>query len=345
MFIKISDNITDIVKQTFWHDEVKHNYERYCKVFSNTNLSGIPSDYDVSNWAESLKSDTCSDEDSVAERLIEQWAQFSIQNTDHCYLSHVFVNNTIWSKSLDDTLSAVIEQFQLNEVFKKTLVVVVSAEGIPVGTFGNSYTGRVEERNPILLAHIPDKLKKMYNDHMFHLESNQNRLITHLEVFDLINSFARLSKDQGIVPVRDDFMEWKRDHVRGISPWQTLIPFNRTCYHVPIADEYCLCMENKIQIEKEYNQTYAIASRLYEKMETEILSNYSCIQETTWIEERNYTSVYNLNDKVLNGTEEYIEFLMFGVRAYPKKINSRKNVSENFVYFFSFFSFSVLCEC
>lgn len=88
-------------------------------------------------------------------------------------------------------------------------------------------------------------------------------------------------------------------------------------------------MENKIEIEKEYNRTYDIASRLYEKMESEILSNYTCIQETTWIEERNYTSVYNLNDKVLNGTEEYIEFLGFGVRAYPKKVNSRKNFFVN----------------
>ncbi|CAP29296.2 Protein CBG09258 [Caenorhabditis briggsae] len=337
MFNKISDNITDLVNRTFWHDEVKHTVgqymknERYCKVFSNTNLSGIQSDYDLSNFGHSLKSDTCSDDDSVAQRLIEQWAQFSIQNPDHCYLSHIFVNNTIWSKSLDDTLSAVLEQFQLNEVFKKTLVVVVSAEGIPVGTFGNSYTGKVEERNPILLAHIPDKLKKLYNDHMFHLESNQNRLITHLEVFDLINSFARLSKDQAIVPVRDNFMDWKREHVRGISPWQTLIPHNRTCYHVPIEDEYCLCMENKIDIEKEYNQTYAIASRLYERMESDILSNYTCMKETTWIEERNYTAVYNLNEKVLNGTDPYTEFLYFGVRAYPKKFNTRNNRKNFFV--------------
>lgn len=63
-------------------------------------------------------------------------------------------------------------------------------------------------------------------------------------------------------------------------------------------------------------------------MESDILSNYSCMHETTWIEERNYTSVYNLNEKVLNGTEEYIEFLIFGVRAFPKKINRLGNVSE-----------------
>lgn len=113
-----------------------------------------------------------------------------MENTVHCYLSHIFVNNTIWSKSLDDTLrfddisleykksfhfSNVLEQFQLNEVFKKTLVVLVSAEGIPVGTFGNSYTGKVEERNPILLAHVPDKLRKIYPDHIFHMEQNQNK--------------------------------------------------------------------------------------------------------------------------------------------------------------------------
>ena len=80
-------------------------------------------------------------------------------------------------------------------------------------------------------------------------------------------------------------------------------------------------------------RTYAIASRLYEKMETEITTNYTCIQETTGIEERNYTSVYNLNEKVLNGTDAYTEFLIFGVRAYTKKTNSRKNVSK-FLFLF-----------
>ncbi|CAI2355424.1 unnamed protein product [Caenorhabditis sp. 36 PRJEB53466] len=337
MFNKMSDNITDIVNGTFYHKEVRHTVgqymrnERYCKVFTNTIRTGIKSDYDLSHWMRSLATDSCSDENSVAERLIEEWARFSIENTERCYLSHIFVNNTIWSKSLDDTLSNVLEQFELNEIFKKTLVVVVSAEGIPVGQFGNSYTGKVEERNPILLAHVPDKLRKIYPDHIFHMEQNQNKLITHQDVFDLFYSFARLSKDQAIVVADEEFMDWKKEHKRGISLWQTLVPDNRTCYHANIPDEFCLCMENKIEVEKAYNQTYEMAARLYEKMDVEILANSSCIQETTWVAEKNYTQVFNLNEKLLNETDEYVDFFYFTVRAYAKKSNMRKNFYVNVV--------------
>lgn len=73
-------------------------------------------------------------------------------------------------------------------------------------------------------------------------------------------------------------------------------------------------------------RTYEMAARLYEKMDTEILANSSCIAETTWYEKRNYTQVFNLNEVLLNGTEEYVDFFYFTVRAYSKKTSSRKNV-------------------
>lgn len=38
------------------------------------------------------------------------------------------------------------------------------------------------------------------------------RLITHQDVFDLMVSFARLSRDQAIVVADEEFMDWKKEH-------------------------------------------------------------------------------------------------------------------------------------
>uniref|UniRef100_A0A8R1DU26 Uncharacterized protein n=1 Tax=Caenorhabditis japonica TaxID=281687 RepID=A0A8R1DU26_CAEJA len=331
MFNKMSGDVDDIVNGTFYNEDVRHaigeymRKERFCKVFTNTNRTGIESDYSLTEFTRSLPFDSCSDDNTIAERLIEAWTRFSIDNTDNCYLSHIFVNNTYWSKSLDSTLSHAMIQFQLNNVFQKTLVLILSAEGIPVGQFGNSYTGKVEERNPILLAHVPPKLRTLYPDHVFQIEQNQNKLITHKDVFELLNSFVRLSKGQTIQPTDPEFVEWRMEHKRGVSLWQSLLPTKRTCVEAMIPDEFCLCMEHMLEQERIYNETDNMAATLYQKMDTEIRARHPCIQETTRVADRNYTLVHNLNSAILNGTDEYVEFLLFTVHAYSNGLSAEKN--------------------
>lgn len=63
-----------------------------------------------------------------------------------------------------------------------------------------------------------------------------------------------IGRENMVNPYLDRSLPKSLFSVRGISPWQTLIPRNRTCYHVPIADEFCLCMDRKMDIEREYNQ-------------------------------------------------------------------------------------------
>ncbi|CAB3398401.1 unnamed protein product [Caenorhabditis bovis] len=284
-----------------------------------TNRNGTGFDYDISSFVKSVPSDTdemCTQENNyTTKRLLEAWAAFSISNAQKCHFSTVFVDNM---EGLDANFIDSLIGLKAHNVLDNTIVMVLSADGMPINTFGNTYTGRVEERNPFMMIRVPQRLQKFLPDQYFQLEQNENRLMTHLDVFETLKSFVQISKDQPIIPIVGN-------GENGISLWQSLIPRNRSCLDAYIPEEFCLCQNMSYAHELAYNQTHDLAFNLYEKMSSQIINeNSGCFDRTTFNETKDYVKVWTLNQKVLEGVEDPIEFLEFRMKTLTKNQPERR---------------------
>ncbi|CAI5450325.1 unnamed protein product [Caenorhabditis angaria] len=335
MFNKMSENVSENVWNTFNSENNGRNIadfmkNRFCSIFSNDERSGIwaKSDFQIPRFQTSLDKDTCVNSDPHQKSLawLKLWADFELANSGKCHFSQIFVDNFIdhGDFRMDQLLSETFRKFAENRVLNNTIILILSAEGIPIGEFGNSYTGKVEERNAVLFLSVPWKLQKHRKDHSFHLDKNQNSLITHRDVFETLESFSKTSDDQQIIELTPE--EWKQRNRenRGISLWQTLHSTKNNCTISKIPAQNCLCMEPQLEIEAAYNKTNEMLDRLTYKMSNDAISGSDCLSNIEIDPKWNYTAVWNLNGEILQGAQEYVQFLTVRNMAYDVA-NSNRN--------------------
>ncbi|XP_017473346.1 PREDICTED: uncharacterized protein LOC108364259 [Rhagoletis zephyria] len=144
-------------------------------------------------------------------------------------------------KLLDKDFVSLFERFQASGILNKTIILLLSDQGMRWGSFRRTYQGMMEERQPLLVAIYPSWFKQKYPEAVANLEINSKRLTTSYDVYatilDLLNlnnlrspelkSRAKELRDADIMP-------------RGISLFLP-VPETRTCENAGIASHWCAC--------------------------------------------------------------------------------------------------------
>lgn len=146
----------------------------------------------------------------------------------------------------DEDIKHLIEIFDANGIFNRTIVFLMSDHGIRWGSFRKTYQGMIEERLPLLIALYPPWFKVNYPEAVANMEMNAKRLSTpydlHATMLDLLNlsnlKGKRLLKRSAELNDPDTSMP------RSISLFLP-IPKSRTCENANIASHWCSCHQRQ----------------------------------------------------------------------------------------------------
>lgn len=85
-------------------------------------------------------------------------------------LTHASASNV---ELYDQDLAASLNRMEQDGVFDHSFVLIMGDHGQRISAIQKSYTGRIEERMPLVSIHIPQKFRQQHPDKVRQLEINQ----------------------------------------------------------------------------------------------------------------------------------------------------------------------------
>jgi len=125
-----------------------------------------------------------------------------------------------------------------NGHFENTFVILLSDHGSRIDLIRNTYVGRIEERMPMMLFSVPEKLKKQYPTLAKNMAENSDRLTTH---FDLYETLVDILKSKYETTLK---FQGNGKPPRGISLFNS-IPGSRSCEDAGVPEHFCACYGSK----------------------------------------------------------------------------------------------------
>ncbi|XP_011178317.1 uncharacterized protein LOC105209574 [Zeugodacus cucurbitae] len=146
-------------------------------------------------------------------------------------------------KLLDNDFVDLFERFQKTEVFNKTIILLLSDQGLRWSSFRRTYQGMMEERQPLLITIYPSWFKQRYAEAVANLEINANRLTTFYDVYATILDLLHLHNlEPSNLKARSRELHDFDTIPRGISLFLP-VPETRTCENAGIASQWCTCYQ------------------------------------------------------------------------------------------------------
>ncbi|XP_067625153.1 uncharacterized protein [Eurosta solidaginis] len=175
-------------------------------------------------------------------------------------------------KLLDKDFVDLLENFQSSQILNKTIILLISDHGLQYGTFGRTYQGIMEERQPLLIAIYPTWFKQKYSEAVTNMEHNTKRLTTFYDVYATILDILNLNNLlPSILRTRTKELGDIDVMPRGISLFLP-VPETRTCENAGIPSHWCTCYQrtemptNDLRVQE--------AARYIVKLINEQIKNY-----------------------------------------------------------------------
>ncbi|PAV64577.1 hypothetical protein WR25_01669 [Diploscapter pachys] len=257
-----------------------------------------------------------------AEEYINIWKEFSVRFRSTCHFSFSYINGLTQKSTqnlaaIDLVLRNNLEQLKANGVFEKTSIVIMSDTGNRVSRIANTFTGKVEERNPFFTIRMPTKLISNYD--------------IHAMLFDYA------SMTFGAEDLVEDPEEQALSYGnRGLSLFRYSLPTFRSCTDSGIPAYFCLCMDEKEARSLLFSDNSDTYNSIYSQIREELLTNQTCLSEVVKHDNWKWITIFTLNPMVLRGirnerewleartkpVESPVEFMEVGVMAFAPRVKS-----------------------
>ncbi|CAD6199729.1 unnamed protein product [Caenorhabditis auriculariae] len=210
----------------------------------------------------------CKDGTQLQKEFVGLWRKFAHRYQNICHFGFTFVTTLTHEaglvlETLDESLSNHLAQLALNGGLDNAVSVIMGDHGNRIGLVQLSYTGRIEERMPLLAIRLPTGFKEKYPREYRNFISNKYKLTSNFDLHQML-------KDVALMRLGDVINSFKGDKSRGISLFDK-IPAHRTCRDAYIPINFCTCMVDVSGEETLYTK-YKIAPKSEEQRKKESLT-------------------------------------------------------------------------
>ncbi|KAK6751783.1 hypothetical protein RB195_003294 [Necator americanus] len=254
----------------------------------------------------------CKDGEQIQREFVDIWRRFANVYKDVCHFGFTFITSLtheagLTIETIDEFMKSSIENLYLNGALDNTVSIIMGDHGNRIGLVQYSYTGRIEERMPLMAIRLPTNFKSLYPREYSNFLANKWKLTSNFDVHQMLKdiSLMHLGDKKEVLP----------DRGRGISLLDE-IPSNRTCHDAYVAENFCTCLVDRhaqtMPKEKNPEKKKNIAN---EKYKDAIVS---------WIKENSLDYCLDHSNITINGTVEILglnNLVRHGMR-------SKENVTE-----------------
>ncbi|KIH52721.1 hypothetical protein ANCDUO_17175 [Ancylostoma duodenale] len=164
----------------------------------------------------------CKDGGQMQREFIDIWRRFANVYKDVCHFGFTFITSLTHEaglaiETLDEFMKSSLENLHITGALENTVSVIMGDHGNRIGLVQYSYTGRIEERMPLMAIRLPSDFK------------SRN--------FDV----HQMLKDISLMRLGEEKTPQQGNKGRGISLFD-VIPRNRTCHDAYVAENFCTCL-------------------------------------------------------------------------------------------------------
>ncbi|KAI6236218.1 hypothetical protein M3Y95_00134200 [Aphelenchoides besseyi] len=241
-FWKYSDMLIQIARDagcaTLWNDDIASVGFGLFNYYAFPGFVNPPADfyyrpYYMHLYSKLRASSSCVNGEFVVPRYIQIWERFARRFAKECHFSFNFMTGLTHASSsnlelYDQDLSASLDRMDRDGVLDNSFVFIMGDHGQRISTIQKTYTGRIEERMPLVSIFAPKKFREKYPEKMQQLEINQNRLTSNFDLHETLREIMQLS-NEGREPV-------------GRSVFGS-IPTDRDCKDARVPVNFCMCQD------------------------------------------------------------------------------------------------------
>ncbi|KAK6751781.1 hypothetical protein RB195_003293 [Necator americanus] len=190
------------------------------------------------NWTYSQ----CKDGDQIQRQFVDLWRRFANKYKDICHFGFTFVTTLTHEagfmlETLDEQISTSLQNLYFTGALDKGISVIMGDHGNRIGLVQFSYTGRIEERMPLMAIRLPPDFKKMYPKEYSNFLVNKWKLTSNFDIHQTL-------KDIALMRFGSARKSNTTNYGRGISLFDE-IPSNRQCFDAFIPENFCTCLVDR----------------------------------------------------------------------------------------------------
>ncbi|CAJ0603349.1 unnamed protein product [Cylicocyclus nassatus] len=189
------------------------------------------------NWTYSV----CKDGGQIQQEFVDLWRRFANRYKSICHFGFTFITTLtheagLLIETMDEFVKSSLEDLFVNGALDNSVSVIMGDHGNRIGLVQYSYTGRIEERMPLMAIRLPSNFKTLYPKEYGNFLANKWKLTSNFDIHQTLKDIAlmRLGADRPAT----------RDEGRGISLFDE-IPSNRSCYDAYVAENFCTCLVHR----------------------------------------------------------------------------------------------------
>ncbi|XP_052853354.1 uncharacterized protein LOC128262843 [Drosophila gunungcola] len=216
--------------------------------------------------------------------------------------------------ALDKLFRKYLKSFEESNLFRQSIVILMSDHGHRYNTLRRAASGYYEERLPMMFIHVPPWFRRKYPHLVKNLKTNRNRLSSNYDLYMTLQHLLQLDSKS-----MDDFPEnFKARQCKSCQSLFFELPFNRTCQMAGIEEKWCCCQPTKTITKAPYVKN--IAKVIVQRMNKHLRSH----NLTELCHDYTLTKIYRADRKNILSTglkpadkDEHVYIIAFVTR--PKK--------------------------
>ncbi|EYC38542.1 hypothetical protein Y032_0711g1740 [Ancylostoma ceylanicum] len=184
----------------------------------------------------------CKDGGQIQRQFVDLWRRFSNKYKDICHFGFTFVTTLthetgFYLETMDEQISSSLQNLYFTGALDRGISIIMGDHGNRFGLVQHKYTGRIEERMPLMAIRLPPDFKKLHPKEYANFLVNKWKLTSNFDIHQTLKDIALMS-----------FGNTRRSNTenygRGISLFDE-IPANRSCFDAYIAENFCTCLINR----------------------------------------------------------------------------------------------------
>ncbi|CAI5450415.1 unnamed protein product [Caenorhabditis angaria] len=182
----------------------------------------------------------CKDGDQIQWEFVQIWRRFAHYYKDICHFGFSFITTLTHEspfvlETLDERLAGSLSEMNLEGLLDNSLSIIMGDHGNRIGTIQYSYTGRIEERMPLMAIRLPTNFASKYPKQYSNFLTNKFKLTANFDIHQTLQDIIHMNFGN-----RKKYVE--NNNQRGISLFDE-IPNSRNCKDVFVPENFCTCLE------------------------------------------------------------------------------------------------------
>ncbi|EPB78142.1 hypothetical protein ANCCEY_02782 [Ancylostoma ceylanicum] len=187
------------------------------------------------NWRYSQ----CKDGGQIQRQFVDLWRRFSNKYKDICHFGFTFVTTLTHEvgfvlETMDEQISSSLQNLYFTGALDKGISIIMGDHGNRIGLVQYKYTGRIEERMPLMAIRLPPDFKKLHPKEYSNFLVNKYKLTSNFDIHQTL-------KDIALMKYGSTRRSSTQNYGRGISLFDE-IPANRSCFEAYIPENFCTCL-------------------------------------------------------------------------------------------------------